>query len=571
MSQATRRGLVTMLTGVSAVGAVGFYLATGAWDSSLETNQRPDVQLAPEQVAYIGPAKTLECDCVDDGKPLPAALSCQWVDVAGPAAVGFGTPMACSTTATFSAEGTYEIECTCCDQGPAVECTGDSDVASTIVTVTDALDLEGELAEVGSSVALWYEIPATLDATVTVSSGEITAWANRVGSPTITAASGTLRPAYVASGGPGDEPYAQFDSDDELVNISSIAPQGYYGLYSLHRPRETFDGTRRIVTMLHSGGVSSAISGSYSINFGLTSGTTSPGANLIFPSLNAGWWTLAEMRAQATGASAKIHGGVTEPAMPASTAEMAAVTLLRLGSPSVYSSADHKALWLIANPTDAADAVLKAYVEARWPGILAARPAVMYWGQSNANSLPLYLAPPVPGFEVLHAAVSGTPIADWVPGGTYHSLLMSRVDHTAGQPLIVPMSQGEADSGSEALADAYYDRLDELHASIVAQRGSDTDLFYILITLNDAFRALPSKPYAIDVDARKTDWVADDPAHRQLIDIMMLDGMDDVDPVDGIPDGIDPADSTHYTDPFKVTYMAEISARATVIAAGLGF
>jgi hypothetical protein len=67
-------------------------------------NAGPDVQ-----VFTAGGTATLAGTVSDDGKPLGGTLAAQWSKVDGPGTVTFANASAATTTATFSAAGTYVL------------------------------------------------------------------------------------------------------------------------------------------------------------------------------------------------------------------------------------------------------------------------------------------------------------------------------------------------------------------------------------------------------------------------------------------------------------------------------
>jgi hypothetical protein len=71
-------------------------------------NQPPVVNAGADKTIWLPSSVTVIGIGSDDGKPVPPArLTLAWTKVSGPGTVVFGTPTAASTTATFSAPGTY--------------------------------------------------------------------------------------------------------------------------------------------------------------------------------------------------------------------------------------------------------------------------------------------------------------------------------------------------------------------------------------------------------------------------------------------------------------------------------
>jgi PKD repeat protein len=81
--------------------------------SALEsTNQVPTVNAGPDQMITFPASASLTGTTVDDGLPHTTALTRTWSKVSGPGTVTFGSASALSTTATFSAAGSYTLRLT---------------------------------------------------------------------------------------------------------------------------------------------------------------------------------------------------------------------------------------------------------------------------------------------------------------------------------------------------------------------------------------------------------------------------------------------------------------------------
>ena len=80
------------------------------------TNVAPAVSAGPDQTVTLPAAATLSGTVTDDGRPAPpAATTVTWSRVSGPGTVTFAQPNSASTTATFSAAGTYVLRLTATD------------------------------------------------------------------------------------------------------------------------------------------------------------------------------------------------------------------------------------------------------------------------------------------------------------------------------------------------------------------------------------------------------------------------------------------------------------------------
>jgi len=75
------------------------------------TNRPPAAKAGPDLMGDVGEVLNLNGSGVDDGNP-SNSLTYQWSMVSGTGTVTFGTPAAATTTATFSAAGTYVLRLT---------------------------------------------------------------------------------------------------------------------------------------------------------------------------------------------------------------------------------------------------------------------------------------------------------------------------------------------------------------------------------------------------------------------------------------------------------------------------
>lgn len=74
------------------------------------SNQAPVVNAGVDKTATAGTPVTLNGTATDDGLPQPSSLSLQWSLISGPGSVTFGSSAAATTSATFSAAGTYVLQ-----------------------------------------------------------------------------------------------------------------------------------------------------------------------------------------------------------------------------------------------------------------------------------------------------------------------------------------------------------------------------------------------------------------------------------------------------------------------------
>lgn len=77
-----------------------------------ETNVPPVVQAGSDALALTGQPITLAGTAVDDALPPASTLHYAWSKTSGPGTITFGAPASASTTATFSAAGSYVVRLT---------------------------------------------------------------------------------------------------------------------------------------------------------------------------------------------------------------------------------------------------------------------------------------------------------------------------------------------------------------------------------------------------------------------------------------------------------------------------
>jgi len=83
--------------------------------ASAVTNQAPIGNAGVDQTITLPAVANLTGTAVDDGLPIGSNVVTSWSKVSGPSAVTFGSPTNLSTTATFSAAGTYVLRLTVSD------------------------------------------------------------------------------------------------------------------------------------------------------------------------------------------------------------------------------------------------------------------------------------------------------------------------------------------------------------------------------------------------------------------------------------------------------------------------
>ena len=79
-------------------------------------NQAPTVNAGPDRTVTLPNAVLLTGSATDDGLPNPpAAMTYNWSMASGPGTVTLGAPNALSTSASFSASGSYVLRLTASD------------------------------------------------------------------------------------------------------------------------------------------------------------------------------------------------------------------------------------------------------------------------------------------------------------------------------------------------------------------------------------------------------------------------------------------------------------------------
>jgi hypothetical protein len=83
--------------------------------TSSSTNTAPMVNAGADRSITLPSNTTLTATVSDDGQPTPPALTLSWIRVSGPGTVTFSAPASATTTASFSAAGTYVLRLTVSD------------------------------------------------------------------------------------------------------------------------------------------------------------------------------------------------------------------------------------------------------------------------------------------------------------------------------------------------------------------------------------------------------------------------------------------------------------------------
>ena len=163
-------GDASSLTTTAKFPAAGIYtLRLTASDSSLSgsddvvmvvnaagsTNLAPAVNAGPDQMITSPAIATLSGTAVDDGLPAGSSLTRMWSKVSGPGTVTFGNASALTTSATFSATGTYTLRLTVSDGSLS----GSDDM---VVVVSPAPTNKAPTVNAGSDKSIVFPAGTTL-------------------------------------------------------------------------------------------------------------------------------------------------------------------------------------------------------------------------------------------------------------------------------------------------------------------------------------------------------------------------------------------------------------------------
>ena len=100
----------------AGVPSVGRIVRIEPGTSEPPANQAPTVSAGPDRAITLPSSVTLTGSASDDGLPNPpAAMTYAWTKVSGPGTVTFSAPTSLSTTASFSASGSYVLRLTASD------------------------------------------------------------------------------------------------------------------------------------------------------------------------------------------------------------------------------------------------------------------------------------------------------------------------------------------------------------------------------------------------------------------------------------------------------------------------
>lgn len=176
--------------GAAKAAVLHIEFGSGGGTTPPPTNNPPVVDAGPATLSVTMPdSAPLAGSVTDDGQPTPAQLTETWTQVSGTGTATFADPIAASTTATFSAAGTYVLRLT----GSDGQAQSSDDVT---VTVTAATGNAAPVVNAGPDSTVTLPDAAALSGTVTddgqPSGATVTStWSTVSGPGTVTFASAT--------------------------------------------------------------------------------------------------------------------------------------------------------------------------------------------------------------------------------------------------------------------------------------------------------------------------------------------------------------------------------------------
>jgi PKD repeat protein len=180
-------------------------------------NQAPIANAGPDLTVTMPAAATLSGSVSDDGLPNPpGTVAASWLKLTGPGSVTFGSPTSASTTATFSAAGTYQLRLTADDSALS---------ASDDVTVTVSSGNQAPAANAGPDLTVTMPAAATLSGSVTDDGlpnppGTVTAsWLKLTGPGSVTFVSSSSASTTATFSAPGSYTL-RLTADDSALSAS---------------------------------------------------------------------------------------------------------------------------------------------------------------------------------------------------------------------------------------------------------------------------------------------------------------------------------------------------------------
>ncbi len=131
-------------------GTVDLIVDVNGYFDNPADNQPPSVAVGPPQTITFPSGTVVAGTATDDGLPSGSVLTVSWSKASGPGTVAFGTPGSLSTTANFSAPGTYVLRLSATDGA----LTSTADMVVTVLPATGEVMRFLEQATFGPSDSL---------------------------------------------------------------------------------------------------------------------------------------------------------------------------------------------------------------------------------------------------------------------------------------------------------------------------------------------------------------------------------------------------------------------------------
>lgn len=220
------------------------------------------------------------------------------------------------------------------------------------------------LAALGADLLHHWEVPAADSPLITLNGSNVSQLNDRVGGIHAVQAVAGNQPAYVANGGPNNQPYINLQDGTRglVARILPIGAANRTGMYAVFAAGTQFHAIR--ITQDAVAGIEP-----YFVNLTAFHSRTeftggSQDVAVVTPAWNTAWH-LHAMRPLATGALSQIDGVTTNPTHTGSDT-LKAMNQADIGSVAGNANGNVAMLILVSDPTASKDAIVKAYVRARY-------------------------------------------------------------------------------------------------------------------------------------------------------------------------------------------------------------